>query len=427
MVNPIVRRAPARDKSVVSLQELKQFSYLGRLAPRALEEIRGKAHVGELPPGKVLFSPAVGVRWVYFLLEGTVVVEDEGGRQRFVVAGDESGRQELKHRGHGFIRGVTKTKVRFVRVDSDLLEVLGNPETSSGLSVDEIREDDDSLMNRLYYQIYQDYIEDKLEIPNLPEISNRVRKAVEDERNGSREIARILQADPALVARILHVANSALYRGGGSPVGNIRDGIVRLGLTVSRDLVTAFSLQNLFSSKSPNLKGRILELWRHSSMVAAVSYTLARLTHRFDPEQALLAGLVHDMGVAVLLHRISICPEPVTDKNAIKAVIERLRGEVGVMVLSKWGFPDEMITVAREVENWERDEGSTADLCDIVLIAHLHLLTGSGTPPLESIPQIDSIPAYQKLSLGELTPQQNVRILGDAKDEIMEMRRLLLG
>jgi HD-like signal output (HDOD) protein len=408
----------------ITRELLSRFPTLRHLGPEALGEIRRQGTFGELPGGRRLFAAPDATRWAYFLAEGRVEVVYGPGAREVVAAGDAVAREPLGRSGPEHASARSLTTVRYLRVAHDILEVLRPAHPEAGYEVEELHQGDDLAENRLYFRIYEDYLEDRLEVPELPELGLRVRRAVEDPRVGSAEIARMVQADPALAARLIRVANSALY-GGVTPVRNLREAVVRLGLAVTRDLVVSFTLKNLFQSEHRALHQRILELWRRSSMVAAICFTIARITRCCEPEQALLAGLVHDLGAAALLREAASHPELLDDPARLDALLERLRGEVGGLVLERWAFGPELVRVAREARHWQRDPRPEPDLCDVVVVAQLHGFAEDDA--LDGLPAPDATPACRKLGLDELTTRQRIRILDDAKEEIAELRRLLAG
>ena len=291
-------------------------------------------------------------------------------------------------------------------------------------SVDEIAADDQSASKRAFYQIYQDYMADRLKVPSMPDVAVRIRKAVDQPDIDVGGLAKVIQADPSLAAHLVRVAKSPLFAGSDS-VQSPHAAIVRLGMKVTRDMVTSFTLRNLFRSKTPTIKQRLREVWRHSCVVAALSFVLGRLTPGIDKEQGLLAGLLHDVGALVLLAHAESYPELVADSAALDGYVSELGGQIGAMVLRKWEFPDEFVEVPLESENWERDSGPKMDLSDVVMLSRLH--SYMGTPRMSTLPRIDTLPAFHKLTVSELTPDLSLQVLDEAQQELTELRRLLQG
>jgi HD-like signal output (HDOD) protein len=409
----------------LSWPAVARLSPLSGLSPESLLELRRSAQLGELQPGQDLFRRGTDDAFDYYLVAGTVdLVGADTAESRSLSVAQEGALQPVTVARPRPVTARARTPVRYLKVQSGLLELLGPRDAREGYSVQEFRPDDEAVEGRLLFDIYQAYAEDRLEIPALPELAERIRRAVDDPGNGASEVARVVQADPAIAARLLRVANSALY-GGASPARSLREAVVRLGLKATRDLVFAFTVEHAFTSQHSALRRRLLDVWRHSTFVAAIAFTLARQLNGFDPERALLAGLLHDVGAALLVTRADAWPELTDDPAKLQQVIDALRGEIGALLLERWGFQDDLVTAAREAEAWHRDPRPAADLCDIVLLSQLYALRRSGGPA--NLPDLNAVPAFARLGLAALPPDQVTAMFEDAQKEIGELRRLLLG
>jgi HD-like signal output (HDOD) protein len=137
----------------------------------------------------------------------------------------------------------------------------------------------------------------------------------------------------------------------------------------------------------------------------------------------MLAGLVSNIGVLSVLSYAQSYPKLLENETLLRQWCDKLKGEVGAMVLEHWQFPDEIVEVARGCEDWSRCPSTRADLCDLVLVATLHSYIGKRKQPAP--PRMDQVPAYQKLALGKLTPELTLQILVEAKDQIAQARALV--
>jgi HD-like signal output (HDOD) protein len=203
----------------------------------------------------------------------------------------------------------------------------------------------------------------------------------------------------------------------------VQNAIVRLGLLTTKQLVIGFTLRDLFQTSAPLLHKLMAETWQQSMDAAAISFVLARHTKLYDPEEAMLAGLVSNIGVLSVISYAKNYPQLLENEALLHVWIDKLKGEVGAMVLENWQFPDEIVEVARGCEDWGRCPTTRADLCDLVLVATLHSYIGKRRQPAP--PRLDQVPAYQKLALGKLTPELTLQILVEAKDQIAQARALL--
>jgi HD-like signal output (HDOD) protein len=274
----------------------------------------------------------------------------------------------------------------------------------------------------LYWEFHNAIEEGKVELPSLPDVAIRIAKVINDSNTGSRDIARVVQADPTVAARIISVVNSAAYRGKSS-IDNLPDAVSRLGRNVTYHLVISFVLCKLFHSRSKLLKQRMVRLWQHSAYVAALCHELARITPGLEPAQAMLCGLLHDIGALAILGAARNKPELAENPELLDQVVNNLKADVGAMVLRKWEFPDYFVQAALHAEEWVRDKRHDPDYVDLLLVAQLHSYVG--TARMQSLPRLDLIPAFHKLALGKLTPRHSIGLLENAKEQIREMREML--
>src|SRR5882724_6496859 len=82
--------------------------------------------------------------------------------------------------------------------------------------------------------------ERSLELPSLPEVALKIRRALSDENVSFSEIVRLLGADPALAARILKISNSALFFRGTAPIASLHNAVAQLGYQMVRNVALSF-------------------------------------------------------------------------------------------------------------------------------------------------------------------------------------------
>ena len=165
------------------------------------------------------------------------------------------------------------------------------------------------------------------------------------------------------------------------------------------------------------------ELWSHSSYVAAISAVFAHKTPGFDPDRAMLAGLIHDIGIVPILTYADKHPEIVARPRDLAQTVKQLRAKIGVQIIRNWDFPSDFEDVIINAENWYRDENPAPDYTDIVMISQLHSYIGK--IDIKKMPQMDTLPAYQKLAAGHLDADTSINILDMAMDEIQHIRQML--
>ena len=137
------------------------------------------------------------------------------------------------------------------------------------------------------------------EIRPLPETATRILAACDQPDATAGDLCSLVQCDPGISLRILRVANSSTY-GCSGEVRSIQHAIVVLGFRALRMLTTSVAVSDTFTADGPGAKER-KELWNHSMGCAVVATALAHHVDEVKPDEAFLAGVVHDAGKLVLL------------------------------------------------------------------------------------------------------------------------------
>ena len=244
--------------------------------------------------------------------------------------------------------------------------------------------------------IKSDLEDETLILPSFPEVAIKAREAANNENTTAEELAAIISTDAALSARLLKVANSPLFRAR-NKIENIQIAITRMGSRIIRNLIMSITVEQMFNTRSKLLSERFKNAWQHSIQVAAFSRVLAASTPNLDPEQAMLAGLFHDIGVLPILMAAENNPSLLADTQALDALIEDLHTEVGRLIVEHWDLPDNLTEVVWEHENLSRDHQENADYSDIVLVANLQ--TPSKDNHSNNTADWSTIPAFTKLGL----------------------------
>lgn len=177
-------------------------------------------------------------------------------------------------------------------------------------------------------------------LPALPEIALKTRKLLEDRNVTTSQIARVIGADAVLTTRLLRVVNSPLYRTQ-DPIEDVRTAITRLGNSNVRSVVTSLAMEQLYQSKlaSPLKRKLLARNWEHSVHVAALSYIIADNYTPLNADEAMLAGLVHNIGELPILEYAELLPDIAADETALNRLLEVLHTRVGALVLGSWKFP----------------------------------------------------------------------------------------
>jgi HD-like signal output (HDOD) protein len=136
---------------------------------------------------------------------------------------------------------------------------------------------------------------DVLVLPTMPEVALRLREVAEDENSNVQSIAKVIGNDAALTARIIRIANSPLVRGV-QTVEDLQMAVSRMGMEYTANLAIGIAMEQLFQATSDAVDERMRKTWAHSTDVASMSHVLCQHFTKLKPDQATLAGLIHEIG-----------------------------------------------------------------------------------------------------------------------------------
>lgn len=252
-------------------------------------------------------------------------------------------------------------------------------------------------MSQLVDQIQEELLEaiedDALILPTLPEVAIRVREAAENPNIGTHELSRVISNDAALSARLIKVVNSPLLRGN-REINDLQSAIDRLGINYTCSLAIGLAMEQMFQATHEVVDAKLREAWSRSIEIAAISQVLCRHFTRLQPDQATLAGLVHQIGILPILTYAEERELLLGDPESLEHVIERLHPQLGERILQAWEFPAAIACVPRLVQNFARDS-QKVDYVDVVQVAILQSHLGTRHP----LTKLDwsSVPAFAKL------------------------------
>ncbi len=243
----------------------------------------------------------------------------------------------------------------------------------------------------------------RLVLPTLPDIALKVRDAVSKGDASSQELSEMIATDPAISARLIQVVNSPLYRGA-TEIKNIQMAVTRLGNSTIRTLITSLVMQQMFKPSSALLEHYFRTIWEQGVNVSAISRALASLVAHLNSDEAMLAGLIHQIGKLPILTLAEKIPEFRDSPSRMDKLLEKAHPHVGKIIMETWNFPQELKCVASEYVDFQRDHTGKADYVDLVQVAFLQSIAGTDHPAC----RIDwsTVPAFAKVGL-----QPDVEIL----------------
>jgi hypothetical protein len=260
----------------------------------------------------------------------------------------------------------------------------------------------------------------ELTFPTNVDATLKLQSALNDPDCHADLAARLVQAEPLLAARTVAIANSVAYNRSGSDVTNVRAAIQRVGFRTLNALAAAVIVRQLDSKIThPALRAKADQLWQHSAHVAALAQVIARRVSHTDPETAMFAGIVHEVGGFYLLSRAEEFPGLLDGPP--EEWIDFGEVDIGRGVLLKLGVPS---TVMMAIEAmWHGMRALPPEtLGDTLLLANdlapigSPLLVRPGGSSLHSAATIDFV-------IGEGTLAS---VLAESTDEVRSLTSALL-
>lgn len=137
------------------------------------------------------------------------------------------------------------------------------------------------------------------ELPTLPEVALRIRALIVSDEGDASMLARLIEQDPSLSAKVLKVANSAFYCTPSRKITSVKLAITRIGFNQIGHIAMAVSLVRQFSRKSDILDYH--QFWRHSLSAAFISAAIPEngIDIKEQNHSFFLAGLFHDIGILI--------------------------------------------------------------------------------------------------------------------------------
>lgn len=276
-----------------------------------------------------------------------------------------------------------------------------------------------SLEDQFVAELLSDLEKDKLILPTLPEVALKVRDTLEDENVSLTNVCKVIITDTALSARLVQVANSPLLRTS-RQIESVDQAVMRMGSNMVRNLVTSIAMEQMFQATSDATDTRLRALWEHATEVAAISQALATQFTRLQPDQALLAGLIHDIGALPILTHAEDYPEILENEPLLDSIITNTHSKIGAAILSKWNFPAELVAVTAEHENMQYQSANGPDYVDIVIVANLQAHINTDHP----LTKLDwnTVPSFGKLGL---SPDVNVMEMDETSEAITAVKSAL--
>lgn len=262
------------------------------------------------------------------------------------------------------------------------------------------------------------------DLPPFPDTALRVRDALNDPDVSIESISRIVLSEPILTARLLRMANSAMLHRGTFEITNVNAAISRIGLEMVKNTVVSLAVDEAFHAPDGSSLGeQISRVRKHSVKVCAISYILAKkVENSGNPDEAMLAGLLHAIGKFYILTRANDFPELFANKDTLEKLLAKWHTGVGHAIVESWGFPEQITDAVDGHEIIDREKFGKADTVDIVIVANL--LAKAGEDPSTEQPDLDQVSSLLRMKIDGETVRN---LIQESDEEIRSMTQVMAG
>ena len=210
----------------------------------------------------------------------------------------------------------------------------------------------------------------RVELPSFPDAAARLQQALTDPNVSAERVALVLGTDAGLTARVLTMANSTLLHRGGKPVSDIKVAVTRIGHENIRVAALAYATAQL--KRAPELahiRGDLEIYWQEGIRVAALARAIARETRAARGDEAMLVGLLHNIGKVYIIARAakdSVLHQRVDIKES---VLRDWYPGIGQALVENWKLPEQVGAAVGAQLDRGREHAGGADLVDLLIVA----------------------------------------------------------
>lgn len=200
----------------------------------------------------------------------------------------------------------------------------------------------------------------------------RLRKILQDPDQSMAEIAAAVAIEPLISAKLLHLANSVAFNPEGREVVDLKSAIMRLGLNAVRSAALSIVMNQLLRARGMAEYSVMTHgLWEHSIKTSAAARIIARSASRLNADEAMLAGLIHDLGAFYMLYRATQYDELRHRPDSIKYLIIQWHESIGVSLLNALGIPEEIVDSTIDHDRLRPPPSPIRNLRDVIYVANM--------------------------------------------------------
>lgn len=188
-----------------------------------------------------------------------------------------------------------------------------------------------------------------LELPGFPDTVAKLHQDLGDETKSVKDIVDRIKTEPVLAARVIKLANSAAFNTTGREISDPRAAVTQLGFNIVRSTATAFAMRQMEQQEwLKPVRGQLAKIWQRSNGTAAICHAIGNGVQGLRADEALAAGLFHQLGNLYLLtmaHREGL---PVANNPSWDEIARSWHATIARAFVEAWGMPEH---IAEAIEN----------------------------------------------------------------------------
>jgi HD-like signal output (HDOD) protein len=275
---------------------------------------------------------------------------------------------------------------------------------------------------RILKDIAHDLSGSEISFPTFLDVTFQIRGALKNPNLTVDQLSVLVGAEPLMSTKVIRLANSAALNATGRTIADVKSAITRVGMEAVRTISFSVAMEQLLGSKKMAPFEWISQLlWEHTIHVAALCRVLARKVGRINPDEAMFAGLVHDIGVFYLLSRATNFPELIEDKVELYELLVDWHDNIGHALLAAMGLGDDLLGAVLEHEI-ERPVASIKTLADLLFVANklANVQTTWRNPDSDKDDKLDVL-------AGLFNAEAIKALLAESEEDVVSLKAALAG
>jgi hypothetical protein len=326
---------------IPDLSTLRRIKLISRLSEGHLIAVANQLRILKAKKKQVLLQAGSNEKTSLYIVKGRVSLLARDGKSKIVTVDDDREIQPIAQLRPSIYDVTALGPVEYIKVDvGKLIEIselsaseLGDISVHSMFT--DYDEEDSSIVNHLYHNL----MNNSIKLPSLPSVAERVQRIYRGRSTDIDAMVHILVSYPDVSRKLNNVARCS-NDDKLSATGKIRYSIERLGMMPVYCLIMTYAIGKLVKRMPGEHLRRVGSFWHHSLNVAAISRILAKKSRAFPPDLAMLAGLIHGIGVLVIDDRLLEHKKLMLDHIEVDHAIQVMRPEISSLLLRKWNFDD---------------------------------------------------------------------------------------